>query len=165
MAGAVEESKLDVHVPFHEGRAAGQQPGSAAGARGSGAAEARARPNVEVNRRAEGASELNRRLGAVEKGAGALERCSAAVPPGIMAGTEQESKRRSISGQWADPGSSRPATGQHCRSASEWSVKSQSHRPGFGSQVRFRRISLSRISLTNEGISFSSACASAFNFS
>ena len=32
-------------------------------------------PNVEVNRRAEGTSELNRRLGDVEKGAGALERC------------------------------------------------------------------------------------------
>jgi len=32
--------------------AASQQPGSAAGARGSGAAEAKARPNVEVNRRA-----------------------------------------------------------------------------------------------------------------
>ena len=31
-------------------------------------------PNVEVNRRAEGTSELNRRLGAVEKGAAALER-------------------------------------------------------------------------------------------
>jgi len=37
-----------------------------------------ARANVEVNRRAEGTSELNRRLGAVEKGAGALERCGAA---------------------------------------------------------------------------------------
>ena len=62
MAGALQESKLDEPVLFHEGRAAGQQPGSAAGARGSGAAEARARPNVEVNRRAEGTSELNRRL-------------------------------------------------------------------------------------------------------
>ena len=41
-------------------------------------AEARARPNVEVNRRAEGTSELNRRLGAVEKGAGPLERCGVA---------------------------------------------------------------------------------------
>ncbi len=26
MAGAVEESKLEVHIPFHEGKAAGQQP-------------------------------------------------------------------------------------------------------------------------------------------
>ena len=26
MAGAVQESKLDALVPFHEGRAAGQQP-------------------------------------------------------------------------------------------------------------------------------------------
>ena len=77
MAGAVEESKRCVPVPLHEGRATGQQPSSAAGARG-GAAEARARPNVEVNRRAEGTSELNRRLGDGAKGAGALERCGAA---------------------------------------------------------------------------------------
>jgi len=41
-------------------------------------AEARARPNVEVNRRAEGASELNRRLGDGEKGNWALERCGVA---------------------------------------------------------------------------------------
>ena len=68
MAGAVQESKRGVPVPFHEGQAAGQQPGSAAGARGGGTAEAGARPNVEVNRRAEGTSELNRRLGAVGKG-------------------------------------------------------------------------------------------------
>jgi len=33
---------------------------------------------IEVNRRAEGTSELNRRLGAVEKGAAALERCGVA---------------------------------------------------------------------------------------
>jgi len=75
MAGALQESKRCVPVPFHEGQAAGQQQGSPSGARGSGAAEARARPNVEVNRRAEGTSELNRRLGAVGKGAAALERC------------------------------------------------------------------------------------------
>ena len=74
----MQESKLDVPLTFHEGRAAGQQPGSAAGARGGGTAEARARPNVEVNRRAEGTSELNRRLGAVVKGAAALERCGVA---------------------------------------------------------------------------------------
>jgi len=48
MAGALRESKLDVPVPFSEGRAAGQQPSRAAGVRGSGAAEARARPNVEL---------------------------------------------------------------------------------------------------------------------
>jgi len=35
-------------------------------------AEARARPNVEVNRRAEGTSELNRRLGDGVKGNWAL---------------------------------------------------------------------------------------------
>ena len=61
-----------------DGQAAGQQPGSAAGARGGGTAEASARPNVEVNRRAEGTSELNRRLGAGAKGAVALERCGVA---------------------------------------------------------------------------------------
>jgi len=48
MAGAVQESKLDVPVPFHEGRAAGKQPESRAGARGGGTAKARARHNVEV---------------------------------------------------------------------------------------------------------------------
>ena len=77
MAGAVQESKRGVPVPFHEGQAAGQQTGTA-GARGSGTAEARARPNVEVNRRAEGTSELNRRLGDGEKGSWALERCGVA---------------------------------------------------------------------------------------
>jgi len=46
---ALQESKLDVPILFHEGRAAGRQPGSAAGARGSGTAETRARPNVEVS--------------------------------------------------------------------------------------------------------------------
>ncbi len=49
MAGALQESKLDVPVLFHEGRAAGLQPCSAAGVRGSGAAEVRASPNVELN--------------------------------------------------------------------------------------------------------------------
>jgi len=78
MAGTLQESKLEVPVLFHEGRTAGHQLGCAAGARGGGTAEARARPNVEVNRRAEGASELNRRLGAVEMGAAALERCGVA---------------------------------------------------------------------------------------
>ena len=78
MAGALQKSKHGVPEPFHEGRTAGKQQGNAAGARGSGAAEARARPNVEVNRRAEGTSELNRRLGAVEQGDWALERCGVA---------------------------------------------------------------------------------------
>ena len=77
-------------VPFSEGRAAGQQPSSVAGARGSGTAGARARPNVEVNRRAEGTSELNRRLGAGVKGDWALERCGAA---GDYGRAVQESKR------------------------------------------------------------------------
>ena len=92
MAGAVQESKRGVPVPFHEGQAAGQQLHCAAGARGSGTAGARARPNVEANRRAEGTSELNRRLGAVEKGAAALGRCGVAALPDIMAGALQESK-------------------------------------------------------------------------
>ena len=78
MAGAWQESKGGVPEQRPEGQAAGPQQGGPAGARGSGAAEARARPNVEVNRRAEGTSELNRRLGDVEKGAAALERCGVA---------------------------------------------------------------------------------------
>jgi len=78
MAEALQESKLGVPEQRPDGQAVGQQPGSAAGARGGGTAEARARPNVEVNRRAEGTSELNRRLGAGVKGNGALERCGAA---------------------------------------------------------------------------------------
>jgi len=78
MAGALQKSKRCVQGGGQTGGAAGQQPSSAAGARGSGAAKARARPNVEVNRRAEGTSELNRRLGDGEKGAAALERCGVA---------------------------------------------------------------------------------------
>ena len=65
MAGVLQESKLDVPERFTKAEQQASKPGSAAGARGSGTAEARARPNVEVNRRAEGTSELNRRLGAV----------------------------------------------------------------------------------------------------
>ena len=77
--------------------AAGQQPGSAAGARGSGAAGARARPNVEVNRRAEGTSELNRRLGDGEKGAVALERCGFAGDYGLdLAGRQERRKASSV---------------------------------------------------------------------
>ena len=78
MAGALQESKLDVPEQRPDGQAAGQQPDCAAGARRGGTAEARARPNVEVNRRAEGTSELNRRLGDGEKGNWALERCGVA---------------------------------------------------------------------------------------
>jgi len=47
------------------------------------------KPNVKVNRRAEGTSELNRRLGAVEKGAVALERCGAAGDYGWGCGGKQ----------------------------------------------------------------------------
>ena len=36
MAEVVQESKLNVPVQFHKGRAAGQQPGGVAGARGGG---------------------------------------------------------------------------------------------------------------------------------
>ena len=55
-----------------------KKQGSVAGARGGGAEKTQPRPNVEVNRRAEGTSELNRRLGDGVKGAGALERCGVA---------------------------------------------------------------------------------------
>jgi len=100
MAVAVEEGKRGVPETFHEDRAAGQQPSSAAGARGGGATEARARPNVEVNRRAEGTSELNRRLGAVGKGTAALERCGAAGDYGwSLAG-----KQAQCAWRWADRG-------------------------------------------------------------
>jgi len=60
-------------------------------------AEARARPNVEVNRRAEGTSELNRRLGTVEKGAGALDRCGVAGDYGLdLAGRQERRKASSV---------------------------------------------------------------------
>jgi len=99
MAGALQESKRGVPVPISEGRAAGRQTGTA-GARGGGAAEARARPNVEVNRRAEGTSELNRRLGAVEKGAAALECCGVAGDYGWGL-TEKQAR---CVGWWIDRG-------------------------------------------------------------
>ena len=100
MAGALQESKRDAPEHRPDDQAAGQQPSSAAGARGGGSAEARARPNVEVNRRAEGTSELNRRLGAVGKGAVALERCGAAGDYGRgLAG-----KQARCAGRWADRG-------------------------------------------------------------
>jgi len=86
-----------VPVRFHEGQAVGQQPGSAAGARGGGTAEAKARPNVEVNRRAEGTSELNRRLGDGVKGAAALERCGVAGDYGrSLAGKQVRRKASSM---------------------------------------------------------------------
>jgi len=109
MAGAVEERKrCGIAGRWADRGAAGQKPGSAAGARWGGAAEARARPNVEVNRRAEGTSELNRRLGVVGQGAAALECCGAAGDHGWgLAGRQAQCAcfvlRRS---------SSRPATGQ-----------------------------------------------------
>ena len=115
MAETLQESKGGVPVTFHEGRAAGQQPGSAAGARGSGAAEARARPNVEVNRRAEGTSELNRRLGAVGEGAVALERCGVAGDYGRgLAGKQARRKASSVC-----PSSAKKAEQQ----ASNWAAQ------------------------------------------
>ena len=48
MAGALQESKPDVPEQRPEGQAAGQQHGGPAGERGGGAAEARARPNVQA---------------------------------------------------------------------------------------------------------------------
>jgi len=96
MAGAVKERKRCVPETFHEGQAAGQQPGSAAGARGGRTAEARARPNVEVNRRAEGTSELNRRLGDGAKGDWALERCGAAGDYGRGLAGRQARRKASV---------------------------------------------------------------------
>ncbi|BAO81192.1 hypothetical protein SRAA_1338 [Serpentinimonas raichei] len=100
MAEALQESKLGVPEQRPDGQAAGLQPSSAAGARGGGTAEARARPNVEVNRRAEGTSELNRRLGAVEKGAAALECCGVAGDYGWGL-TEKQAR---CVGWWIDRG-------------------------------------------------------------
>ncbi|MBT9162937.1 MAG: hypothetical protein DDT27_01502 [Dehalococcoidia bacterium] len=57
-------------------------------------------PNVEVNRRAEGTSELNRRLGAVGQGAVALERCGVAGDYGRgLAGRQAQ-----CAGRWTDRG-------------------------------------------------------------
>jgi len=94
---AGKQARRGVPETFHEGQAAGQQLGSAAGARGGGTAEAKARPNVEVNRRAEGTSELNRRLGAVEKGDWVLERCGVAGDYGRgRAGRQARRKASSV---------------------------------------------------------------------
>jgi len=57
-------------------------------------------PNVEVNRRAEGTSELNRRLGAVGKGAEALECCGVAGDYGWGL-TEKQAR---CVGWWIDRG-------------------------------------------------------------
>ena len=66
--------------------------------------KARARPNVEVNRRAEGTSELNRRLGAVEKGVAALERCGAAGDCGWGRGGRQAACGAEGSHSWMRAG-------------------------------------------------------------
>ena len=71
------------------------------------------RSNVEVNRRAEGKSKSNRRLGGVGKGAAALERCGVAEDYGwSLAG--KQAKSACATPKWQ---SSRPETGEHCRSA------------------------------------------------
>ena len=106
------------------GRPGSSRPASKqhARARGGGTAEARTRPNVEVNRRAEGTSELNRRLGAVEKGAAALERCGAAGDYGRGGGGRQaKDAARTIPRR----PSSRPATRKRSRSAMRWSWETQ----------------------------------------
>ena len=127
MAGAVQESKRCVSEPFHEGQAAGQQQGSPAGARGCGMAEARARPNVEVNRRAEGTSELNRRLGAGAKGDWALERCGVAGDYGrCCAGKQARWNASLMCLNVPRRPSSRPASGQRRRSARMLNGRSQS---------------------------------------
>jgi len=72
MAGAVQDGERSVPMSCADGKAAGQQPSSVAGVRGRGVRKpssvteaqggeepkAKVRPNVEVNRRAEGTSEL-----------------------------------------------------------------------------------------------------------
>ena len=127
MAGALQESKRCVPVPFSEGRAVGQQPGSVAGARGGGTAEARARPNVEVNRRAEGTSELNLRLGAGAKGDWALERCGVAGDYGRgLAGKRARWNASSMCLNVPRRPSSRPATAPRRRSTRRWNGRSQS---------------------------------------
>ena len=69
------------------------------------------RPNVEVNRRAEGTSELNRRLGAVGKGAATLERCGDAGDyGGGLARKQAENAARAVPG-WQ---SSKPRMGAEC---------------------------------------------------
>ena len=98
-----------------------------------------ATPNVEVNRRAEGTSELNRRLGAVEKGAATLERCGVAGDYGRgLAGKQarcaysvprrQSSRPATARCACAFPRrpSSRPATVKRRRSTWRWNGKSQS---------------------------------------
>ena len=71
------------------------------------------RPNVEVNRRAEGTSELNRRLGAVGKGAATLERCGDAGDyGGGLARKQAENAARAVPG-WQ---SSKPRMGAECLS-------------------------------------------------
>ena len=123
MAGASQESKrCGIAGRWADRGAAGQQPGSTAGAHGGGAAEARARPNVEVNRRAEGTSELNRRLGAGVKGAVAFERCGVAGDYGRGCGGRQAKDAARTIPRWP---SSRPATGKHSRSARMWNGRSQ----------------------------------------
>jgi len=52
MAETLQESKLDAPVPFHKGRAAGQQPGYVAGARGGGAEKPSQGLTLELSRAA-----------------------------------------------------------------------------------------------------------------
>ena len=139
MAEDVQDSKLNVPEPHPEAKngrslagkqaqcagwwtgrvAAGQPQGSAAGVRGGGMWK----PNrgLTFNRRAEGTSELNSSLGAGGKGAGALERCGFAGDFGrSLAGRQARCAR--VVRRWQ---SSRPANGQHCRSARAWNVEAR----------------------------------------
>ena len=78
-------------------------------------------PNVEVNRRAEGTSELNRRLGAVGTGAAALVCCGVAADYGWgLAGRQARSAC-----DFPRRPSSRRATKQRSRSARRWSWETQ----------------------------------------
>ena len=87
-------------------------------------AAARARPNVEVNRRAEGTSELNRRLGAGVKGAVAFECCGVAGDYGR--GLEGK-QARCVCFVSRRP-SSRPATGAECQNRAQMAKQQDSNR-------------------------------------
>jgi len=120
MAGAEQESKQGVPEPCPEGRAAGRKQGSAAGARGRGTRKPERGLTYEVNRRAEGTSELNRRLGG---GAGCcflrLLRCWR-LWPGLS--------RKASAVRWVmvgRPGSSKTATGQRRRIAKAWNAEAK----------------------------------------
>jgi len=122
MAEALQESKRG----GQGGGQTGEQQASNPEARSRSARrwswETQPRPNVEVNRRAEGTSELNRRLGDGAKGAWALERCGVTGDYGWGCGGRQAKDAASTIPRWP---SSRPATRKRSRSARRWSWETQ----------------------------------------